>query len=115
VMPRWGAMESYRLIQILAKLPYQDASEINWREVTAKADWIVWSEHEVQRKWVTMKRTIEGSDALPYLEVMDILKAKFADPPRKAATKARVQSAEGRPSSTVFKSSDFVDDDEEGG
>jgi len=49
----------------------RDDSEIDWK-VLPDANWNFWSAHTLQRRWLTMKRSIRGHENMTH-EGMDAL------------------------------------------
>ncbi|TCD70029.1 RNA polymerase I enhancer binding protein [Steccherinum ochraceum] len=80
--PRWSQMDAYLLVHKVDSLNVRDDSEIDWK-LLPDEHWNSWSAHSLQRRWLTMKRSIK--------EIMDILRTKKAQspppPPRKKTKK----------------------------
>ncbi|KAI5116616.1 hypothetical protein M0805_009197 [Coniferiporia weirii] len=91
--PRWGQQDAYILVHKIASLNVHDDSEIDWK-LLADEDWNLWSAHSLQRRWLTLKRSVRGYDEMSHQEIMDILRVKKAHaPPTPAPVKTRVTSA----------------------
>jgi Myb-like DNA-binding protein REB1 len=88
-------------------LGVRDDTEIDWKTLS-DPDWNLWSAHTLQRRWLTMKRSIKGYENMTHggkhvysirvvketnssLEIMDILRVKKAHlpPPTLPSTKKR--------------------------
>ncbi|KAJ8086812.1 RNA polymerase I enhancer binding protein [Marasmius tenuissimus] len=73
--PRWNNQDAYILVHKLDSLNVRDDTEIDWRTL-GDEDWNHWSAHALQRRWLTMKRSIKGHEEMTFREIMEILKAK---------------------------------------
>ncbi|KAA1466767.1 hypothetical protein DENSPDRAFT_768128 [Dentipellis sp. KUC8613] len=103
--PRWGPQDAFILVHKVDSLHVQDDSEIDWKTLP-DANWNLWSPHTLQRRWLTMKRSIKGYEDMTHAEILDILLVKKAHLPSDSAKrKRRVVSAEA-----VEDSEDDVDD-----
>ena len=58
------------------ELDVQDDSEINWNTLLSDPSWNLWSAHQIQRRWLTMKRAIKGYESMSFRELLDILKER---------------------------------------
>ncbi|KAK7696166.1 hypothetical protein QCA50_000817 [Cerrena zonata] len=94
--PRWSQMDSYLLVHKVASLNVRDDSEVDWKQLPDE-NWNVWSAHQLQRRWKTLKDSIKDSKHMTHTEIMEILKNKKAQSPPpptkkkgKAATSAEV-------------------------
>ncbi|KAI9574671.1 hypothetical protein HD554DRAFT_2010136 [Boletus coccyginus] len=112
--PRWSPQDAYILVHKVDTLKVRDDTEIDWKTLP-DPDWNLWSAHSLQRRWLTMKRSIKGYEEMTHQEIMDILRVKKAHlPPASSARRRKVTSAasvddqEGLPdpgpsSSSVFQ------------
>jgi Myb-like DNA-binding protein REB1 len=78
--PRWSQQDAYILVHKIASLQINDDSEIDWKLI-ADPDWNLWSAHQLQRRWQTLKKSVKDWDQLPFREIVEILKQKKAHPP----------------------------------
>ncbi|EJD36576.1 hypothetical protein AURDEDRAFT_117052 [Auricularia subglabra TFB-10046 SS5] len=74
-MPRWTHDDGVTLIYRVEALGVQHDSEINWLSLNDE-DWNLWSAHQLQRRWQTMKRAVHGHEQMPLRELLDALKGK---------------------------------------
>ncbi|KAI0050208.1 hypothetical protein FA95DRAFT_1640530 [Auriscalpium vulgare] len=88
--PRWNAEDGYILVHKVDSLHVHDDTEIDWKTLP-DAHWNFWSAHTLQRRWLTMKRSVRGYAEMSHAELMDILRVKKAHLP---PTKQKVVSAE---------------------
>ncbi|KAJ7590842.1 hypothetical protein C8J56DRAFT_783232 [Mycena floridula] len=87
--PRWGSQDAYVLVRKVDSLNIHDDTEIDWKTLS-DPNWNFWSAHVLQRRWLTMKRSVKGWEEMAHQEIMDILKAKKVNiPPSSASTKRR--------------------------
>ncbi|KIK67966.1 hypothetical protein GYMLUDRAFT_36767 [Collybiopsis luxurians FD-317 M1] len=104
--PRWSNQDAYILVHKLDSLHVRDDSEIDWKTLP-DGDWNLWSAHVLQRRWLTMKRSIKGHEEMSMQEIMEILKAKKTniDPtPEVSRTKKKSKN---------YPSAEMVDSDGE--
>ncbi|TBU33012.1 hypothetical protein BD311DRAFT_473065 [Dichomitus squalens] len=78
--PRWSAMDAYILVHKVDSMNVRDDTEIDWK-LLPDENWNVWSAHSLQRRWLTMKRSIKGFEEMSHAEIMEILKTKKAQSP----------------------------------
>ncbi|KAG9317467.1 hypothetical protein JVU11DRAFT_1669 [Chiua virens] len=91
--PRWSPQDAYILVHKVDSLKARDDTEIDWKTLT-DPDWNLWSAHSLQRRWLTMKRSIKGYEEMTHQEIMDILRVKKAQlPPASSARRRKVTSA----------------------
>ena len=50
----------------IATLKLNDESELSWRDLTNETAWAYWSSHDLQRRWHSLKRAVEGSEQMPF-------------------------------------------------
>ncbi|KAI0355374.1 hypothetical protein OH77DRAFT_1402954 [Trametes cingulata] len=103
--PRWSAMDAYILVHKVDSLNVRDDTEIDWK-LLPDENWNVWSAHSLQRRWLTMKRSIKGFEEMSHAEIMEILKTKKAQSPP--------PSSAGRKKKGKFTSAEAVNDGDEG-
>ncbi|KAJ4001808.1 hypothetical protein F5050DRAFT_1721546 [Lentinula boryana] len=109
--PRWSNQDSYILVHKLDSLRVRDDTEIDWKTL-ADDDWNIWSAHVLQRRWLSMKRSVKGYEEMPIQELMEILKAKkanFDSTPNKVKRK----SSKKYPSAETIDNSDEEEDEDE--
>ncbi|KAH9899527.1 hypothetical protein C8Q73DRAFT_637876 [Cubamyces lactineus] len=99
--PRWSAMDAYILVHKVDSLNVRDDTEIDWK-LLPDENWNVWSAHALQRRWLTMKRSIKGFEEMSHAEIMEILKTKKAQSPPPTST--------GRKKKTKYISAEAVND-----
>ncbi|KAF9782276.1 hypothetical protein BJ322DRAFT_1010319 [Thelephora terrestris] len=75
--PRWTAQDAYILIHKVDSLDVRHDSEIDWKTFP-DSDWNFWSPHLLQRRWMTMKRGINGHENMSHAEILDVLREKKA-------------------------------------
>lgn len=63
----------------VAALDVHDDSEINWNVIIDEA-WNLWSAHQLQRRWLTLKRSVKGHEHLAFADLLEILKGKKGVP-----------------------------------
>ncbi|KAJ3932541.1 MAG: hypothetical protein NXY57DRAFT_893961 [Lentinula lateritia] len=109
--PRWSNQDSYILVHKLDSLRVRDDTEIDWKTL-ADEDWNLWSAHVLQRRWLSMKRSVKGYEEMPIQEIMEILKAKKTnfDP---TPSKTKRKPSKKFPSAETVDSSDKEDGDED--
>ncbi|KIM68852.1 hypothetical protein SCLCIDRAFT_104493 [Scleroderma citrinum Foug A] len=93
--PRWSPQDAYILVHKVDSLKVRDDTEIDWK-MLPDADWNLWSAHSLQRRWLTMKRSIKGYEDMTHQEIMDILRVKKAHlppPPSASMRRRKVTSA----------------------
>ncbi|KAH0839932.1 hypothetical protein J3R83DRAFT_886 [Lanmaoa asiatica] len=91
--PRWSPQDAYILVHKVDSLKVRDDTEIDWKTLP-DSDWNLWSAHSLQRRWLTMKRSIKGYEEMTHQEIMDILRVKKAHlPPASSARRRKVTSA----------------------
>lgn len=83
--PRWSPQDAYILVHKVDSLKVRDDTEIDWKTLP-DPDWNLWSAHSLQRRWLTMKRSIKGYEDMTHQEIMDILRVKKAHLPPAAAS-----------------------------
>ncbi|KAI6130384.1 hypothetical protein EDD16DRAFT_1470765 [Pisolithus croceorrhizus] len=87
--PRWSPQDAYILVHKVDSLKVRDDTEIDWKTLP-DPDWNLWSAHSLQRRWLTMKRSIKGYEDMTHQEIMDILRVKKAHlPPAVASIRRR--------------------------
>ncbi|KAI0340763.1 hypothetical protein BDW22DRAFT_1430434 [Trametopsis cervina] len=95
--PRWSQLDAYILVHKVDSLNVRDDTEIDWKTLPDE-DWNMWSAHALQRRWLTMKRSVKGYRDMSHAELMDILRTKKAQSPPPPApsrgTKKNPRSAE---------------------
>ncbi|KAI0082535.1 hypothetical protein K474DRAFT_1585529 [Panus rudis PR-1116 ss-1] len=92
--PRWSAKDAYILVHKVDSLNVRDDSEIDWKKLPDE-NWNNWSAHALQRRWLSMKRGINGFEQMTHAEIMDILRTKKASsPPPDSTAKKKNKSAE---------------------
>ncbi|KIP08350.1 hypothetical protein PHLGIDRAFT_104482 [Phlebiopsis gigantea 11061_1 CR5-6] len=89
--PRWSQLDAYILVHKIDSLKVNDDSEIDWKKLPDE-HWNIWSAHTLQRRWLTMKRSVKGYEDMSHGELMDILRTKKATtPPPQNAPRSRTQ------------------------
>ncbi|EKM59747.1 uncharacterized protein PHACADRAFT_114905 [Phanerochaete carnosa HHB-10118-sp] len=89
--PRWSQLDAYILVHKVDSLKVNDDSEIDWKKLPDE-HWNIWSAHTLQRRWLTMKRSIKGYEDMTHAELMDILRTKKAQtPPPQTASRSKSQ------------------------
>ncbi|KAF8914185.1 hypothetical protein CPB84DRAFT_1811578 [Gymnopilus junonius] len=78
--PRWGQQDAYILVHKIDSLNVRDDTEIDWKLIP-DADWNLWSAHTLQRRWLTLKKSVKGYEDMTHQEIMDILRIKKAHLP----------------------------------
>ncbi|TFK43731.1 hypothetical protein BDQ12DRAFT_193251 [Crucibulum laeve] len=78
--PRWSQQDGYILVHKVDSLNVRDDTEIDWKTIS-DPDWNLWSAHTLQRRWLTMKRSVKGFEDMTHQEIMDILRVKKAHLP----------------------------------
>ncbi|KAH9833649.1 uncharacterized protein C8Q71DRAFT_873939 [Rhodofomes roseus] len=100
--PRWSQLDAYILVHKVDSLNVRDDTEIDWK-LLPDENWNVWSAHALQRRWLTMKRSIKGHEEMSHAgwslltEMMEILKTKKSHVPGSSTSrkkKSKVTSAE---------------------
>lgn len=72
----------------------RDDTEIDWKTLP-DVGWNFWSAHSLQRRWLTLKRSIKGFEEMTHAEIMDILRHKKAQlpvPPITSSKKRKITS-----------------------
>ncbi|EPQ59077.1 hypothetical protein GLOTRDRAFT_33370 [Gloeophyllum trabeum ATCC 11539] len=78
--PRWSQRDAHILVHKIASLNVRDDTEIDWK-VLPDESWNLWSAHILQRRWMTLKKSVRGWEDMTHQEIMDILTVKKADMP----------------------------------
>jgi len=96
--PRWSLQDAYILVCKLASLNINDDTEVDWKLLNDE-DWNLWSAHQLQRRFLTLKRSVKGYETMSFHEILDILREKKAGAPppqlqRKAVVKPKHISRE---------------------
>ncbi|RXW25268.1 hypothetical protein EST38_g638 [Candolleomyces aberdarensis] len=92
--PRWNHTDAYILVHKVDSLNVNDDTEIDWKTLPDH-DWNLWSAHTLQRRWLTMKRSVKGHEEMSHQEIMDILRVKkshlpaMSSPSRRSGKKSR--------------------------
>ena len=82
--PRWSAMDAYILVHKCVtnitcadrctevywlyrvdSMNVRDDTEIDWK-LLPDENWNIWSAHSLQRRWLTMKRSIKGFEEMSH-------------------------------------------------
>jgi len=84
--PRWSLQDAYILVCKLASLNINDDTEIDWKLLNDE-DWNLWSAHQLQRRFQTLKKSVKGYETMTFHEILDILKEKKAGAPPQAQKK----------------------------
>jgi hypothetical protein len=112
-------------------LNVRDDTEIDWKTIS-DPQWNLWSAHTLQRRWLTMKRSIKGHEDMthqgtllifivkpsllyPYYtpkqtEIMDILRVKKAQVPPTSAVSTRKRKERKVTSAAAIADSDLQRD-----
>jgi len=93
--PRWSQQDAYILVHKVDSLNVRDDTEIDWKTLPDPG-WNLWSAHSLQRRWLTLKRSIKGFEEMTHQEIMDILRVKKAQlpaPPIASTKKRKITSA----------------------
>ncbi|KAI0304180.1 hypothetical protein BC826DRAFT_902857 [Russula brevipes] len=77
--PRWSSRDAYILVHKVDSLHVRDDSEIDWKTLP-DPNWNLWSAHTLQRRWLTMKRSVRGYEDMTHAEILDILRLKKLHP-----------------------------------
>ncbi|KAI1796071.1 hypothetical protein LXA43DRAFT_988199 [Ganoderma leucocontextum] len=89
--PRWSAMDAYILVHKVDSMNVRDDTEIDWK-LLPDENWNIWSAHSLQRRWLTMKRSIKGFEEMSHTEMMEILKTKKAQSPPPSVSSRKKKS-----------------------
>jgi hypothetical protein len=100
--PRWSARDAYILVHKVDSLNVRDDSEIDWKTLP-DPNWNLWSAHALQRRWLTMKRSVRGYEDMTHAEILDILRLK-----KLHSTSSRLRAVV---SAEAVEDSDDVNDD----
>ena len=74
-------MDAYILVHKVDSLNVRDDTEIDWK-LLPDENWNVWSAHSLQRRWLTMKRSIKGFEEMSHAGTLTcIVSSKTVDPP----------------------------------
>ncbi|KAI0307235.1 hypothetical protein B0F90DRAFT_1686511 [Multifurca ochricompacta] len=73
--PRWSSRDAYILVHKVDSLHVRDDSEVDWKTLP-DPNWNLWSAHTLQRRWLTMKRSVRGHEDMTHAEILDILRLK---------------------------------------
>ncbi|KAF5364102.1 hypothetical protein D9756_000378 [Leucocoprinus leucothites] len=63
--PRWSQQDAFILVHKVDSLGVRDDTEIDWKTLS-DPDWNLWSAHTLQRRWLTMKRSIKGFENMTH-------------------------------------------------
>ncbi|KAF8663432.1 hypothetical protein AX16_001002 [Volvariella volvacea WC 439] len=86
--PRWSQQDAYILVHKIDSLNVHDDTEIDWKTIP-DPHWNLWSAHTLQRRWLTMKRSIKGYEDMTHQEIMDILRVKKSHLPASGTLRKR--------------------------
>ncbi|KAF8311818.1 hypothetical protein DL93DRAFT_1360849 [Clavulina sp. PMI_390] len=82
---RWSAAERKKLIEELTTHPAQHESEIQWKVIVSQAGWNgVWSAQDLQKRWITLKRSVLGWETLSFRDVVRELATRPLEIPKSA-------------------------------
>ncbi|CAA7260050.1 unnamed protein product [Cyclocybe aegerita] len=98
--PRWSQQDAFILVHKVDSLNVRDDTEIDWKLIS-DADWNLWSAHTLQRRWLTLKKSVKGYEEMTHQEIMDILRIKKAHlppPPPPPSTRKRERKVTSAPS-----------------
>ncbi|KZT29301.1 hypothetical protein NEOLEDRAFT_1056727 [Neolentinus lepideus HHB14362 ss-1] len=102
--PRWSQSDAHILVHKVASLNVRDDTEIDWKLLPDES-WDFWSAHVLQRRWMTLKKSVRGWEEMTHQEIMDILRVKKADAPPAA-------DPERRRKGKVARSAEMVADED---
>ncbi|PPQ64629.1 hypothetical protein CVT24_008366 [Panaeolus cyanescens] len=85
---RWNQQDAFILVHKVDSLNVRDDTEIDWKTIS-DPDWNLWSAHTLQRRWLTLKRSVKGYEDMTHQEIMDILRVKKAVLPPLPATSSK--------------------------
>ncbi|KDQ64287.1 hypothetical protein JAAARDRAFT_117611 [Jaapia argillacea MUCL 33604] len=93
--PRWSQTDAHVLVHKVDSLNVRDDTEIDWKLLPDES-WNLWSAHVLQRRWMTLKKSVKGYEDMTHAEIMDILREKKAElpPPPASRQKRKTTSAE---------------------
>ncbi|KII94886.1 hypothetical protein PLICRDRAFT_98811 [Plicaturopsis crispa FD-325 SS-3] len=93
--PRWSQQDAFILVHKVNSLNVRDDTEIDWK-ILSDPHWNLWSAHSLQRRWLTMKRSIKGYEDMTHQEIMDILVVKKSHLPAEGnrGQKRKITSAD---------------------
>ncbi|KAF7430794.1 RNA polymerase I enhancer binding protein [Pleurotus ostreatus] len=107
--PRWSPLDAFILVHKVDSMNVMDDTEIDWKTLL-DPDWNLWSAHSLQRRWLTMKRSIKGYENMSHLDIMEILRTKKAQVPDPLGT-GRKRKDRKVMSSEAIEEDPGVDDD----
>ncbi|PPQ65964.1 hypothetical protein CVT26_010726 [Gymnopilus dilepis] len=129
--PRWSQQDAYILVHKIDSLNVRDDTEIDWKLIS-DPDWNLWSAHTLQRRWLTLKKSVKGYEdmthqgiaftssrlhcrrltSIYFLEIMDILRIKKAHlPPPPPQTTKKKKERKIVSAASVTEPSDPKDDE----
>ncbi|KAF9569102.1 hypothetical protein CPC08DRAFT_624330 [Agrocybe pediades] len=97
--PRWSQQDAFILVHKVDSLNVRDDTEIDWKLIP-DPDWNLWSAHTLQRRWLTLKKSVKGYEDMTHQEIMDILRVKKAhlpSPPPPPAPKRKEKKITSAP------------------
>lgn len=62
---KWSVQDARILFSKIESLAVGDDTEIDWK-LLPDADWNLWSAHVLQRRWLTMKKSVGGYEAMKH-------------------------------------------------
>lgn len=65
VQSKWGPHDATTLIRKIEALNVVDDTEIDWK-LLPDSNWNLWSAHTLQRRWLTMKRSVKGYEGMTH-------------------------------------------------
>ncbi|KAG8817351.1 RNA polymerase I enhancer binding protein [Serendipita sp. 399] len=116
---RWLPIDAYILVHKLATIDITDDKEISWR-LLLDDGWNVWSPHDLQRRWMSMKKGVVGYEQMSYREILDILLAKKGSLPPEDIAAAIRQTQYGKPKTPrrkpghAIRSQQIIEDSDDG-
>ncbi|KAJ3525663.1 hypothetical protein NMY22_g10482 [Coprinellus aureogranulatus] len=93
--PRWSPQDAFILVRKVDSLKVNDDTEIDWK-LLPDPDWNLWSAHTLQRRWLTMKRSIKGYEEMTHQEIVDILRVKKSLAPDASSPEASAKERRKR-------------------
>ncbi|KAG2013292.1 nucleolar protein [Coprinopsis cinerea AmutBmut pab1-1] len=99
--PRWSQQDAYILVHKVDSLNVRDDTEIDWKTLP-DPDWNLWSAHSLQRRWLTMKKSIKGYEDMTHQEIMDILRVKKAHAPTDSVANNKKRKSRKITSATII-------------
>ncbi|KAH8914953.1 hypothetical protein BT69DRAFT_1289468 [Atractiella rhizophila] len=106
-MRPWDQDDTFYMFEKLKGLRVADESEIDWDSLRDKK-WNLFSSHQIQKRFLSLKRTVKNHKELSFREIMDAIQADFDA--FKKSKRPRRKGEHPKKKQYVFSEDDMFDD-----